>query len=366
MNEYMKTEPAVTEHAISEQARTEHARTEHAMTGHAATQPAMPRRVYITGGSGYVGRNLIRHLVRHGVAVVAMARSARAADTVRALGAVPHRAGMLDGDLAAGMAGCDTLVHAAADTFHGAGSRTQLHVNEQGTRNVFAAAFLAGIRRAVHISTEAVLATGKPLVNVDETAPLPRKFAGSYSRSKALAEAAALRFNRDGFAVVVLRPRFVWGRDDTTALPQLVRAVTSKQFAWISGGTYRTDSTHIGNLCEAVLLAARHGRGGEAYFITDGEPVVFREFVSDLLATQGLTAPDRSIPRAVLRVIAAIGDVVGNWSGGRIEPPLTLQAFATSAVEVTLDIGKARRELGYVPVVSRQQGIAALRGGGDP
>lgn len=325
------------------------------------TEHGLPRRIFLTGGSGYVGRNLIRHFVQCGVAVVALARSEQAVALVRALGATAYRADLLDQQLAGGMAGCDTLVHAAADTFHGAGSPTQRHVNEQGTRNVFAAARAAGIGRAVHISTEAVLATGKPLINVDETAALPRRPAGSYSLSKGTAETIALSFSNDAFTVTALRPRFVWGRDDTTALPQLIKAVRSNQFAWISGGAYLTDSTHIANLCEAVSLALRHGRGGEVYFITDGEPIPFRDFVSALLHTQGLAAPQKSVPRALLRIIAAIGDVLGNCSKGRIKPPLTLQSFATSAVEITLNIDKARRELGYAPVISRLQGLEEMR-----
>lgn len=324
------------------------------------TIPTFPRQVFITGGNGYVGRNLIRHLVQLGVKVVALARSEKSAAVVRALGAAPYHADMLDPDLANGMTGCDTLIHAAADTSHGAGSPSQHYTNQQGTRNVFGAALAAGIRQAVHISTESVLATGNALVNVDESTALPRRPAGDYSRSKGIAEMIALDFNCDALAVVVLRPRFIWGRDDTTALPQLIDAVRAKQFAWISGGNYLTDVTHIGNLCEAVWLALCHGRGGQVYFITDGEPVAFREFVTALLLTQGWKPPERSVPRPLLRVVAAMGDVLGRWSRGRIQLPLTLQSFATSAVEVTLDIGKARRELGYAPVISRQQGLEEM------
>ena len=321
----------------------------------------MPQRVFLTGGSGYVGRNLIRHFVHLGVPVVALVRSDAAAALVRGLGATPFRADMRDPRLGAGMAGCDTLVHAAADTAHGAGSPTQQDTNERGTYNVFAAARTAGVRRAIHISTESVLATGKPLVDVDESAPLPRRPAGTYSRSKAAAETIALGFNDAAFAVVVLRPRFIWGRDDTTALPQLVKAVRSKQFAWIGGGTYLTDCTHVGNVCAAVLLALRRGCGGAVYFISDGERVRFRDLVTAMLDTQGLAAPEKSVPRGLLRVVAAVGDVLGTWSGGRIAPPLTLQSYAASAVEVTVNIDKARRELGYVPVVSRQQGLDEMR-----
>ena len=96
---------------------------------------------------------------------------------------------------------------------------------------------------------------------------------------------------RYGLDVVVVRPRFIWGRDDTTALPTLLAAVQSGQFAWISGGGHLTTTTHIANLCHGVELAAIKGRGGEVYFLGDEEPVRFRDFASALMKTHGVTHP---------------------------------------------------------------------------
>jgi nucleoside-diphosphate-sugar epimerase len=327
-----------------------------------ATDKRVPfQRIFLTGGSGYVGRNLIRHFVARGFTVTALVRSDASAERVRALGAIPYSGNLFDPALAVGMAGCDALVHAAADTDHGPATEAQRHVNEDGTRAVFDAARVAGIAKVIHLSTESVLATGRPLVNVDETTPLPRNPAGGYSRTKAEAERIALAANGPDLSVVVLRPRFVWGRDDTTALPMLMEAVRSGKFAWISGGNYLTSTTHIANLCHAVELALSKGRGGEVYFISDGDPLPFRTMVSTLIETQGRTVPDKSVPRFILRIVAAVGDLLGRVSGGRILPPLTLQTYATSAVEVSFDIGKARRELGYLPVMSREEGLAELR-----
>ncbi|MCF1494382.1 NAD-dependent epimerase/dehydratase family protein [Agrobacterium vitis] len=328
----------------------------------AATDKHAPfRRIFLTGGSGFVGRNIIRHFVERHVDVVALVRSDRSADCVRALGATPYRGEMLSPDIASGMISCDAVIHAAADTGHGIGTAMQILVNEEGTRIVMAAALTAGIRKAIHISTESVLATGKPLVKVDETVPLPRKPAGSYSRSKLAAERIALASSSPEFPVVVLRPRFVWGRDDSTALPALIEAARSGKLAWIGGGTYLTSTTHIVNLCTAIELALANGRGGEIYFISDGEPVEFRTFVSALLETQGIAPPRKSVPRPIVRTIAAMGDLIGAISKGRIVPALTLQAYATSAVEVSLNISKAQRELSYAPPVSREEGLDELR-----
>lgn len=326
-----------------------------------------PARLFLTGGSGYVGRNLIRRLVADGVRVVALARSAAAIETVRDLGAQPVEGDLFSPDLAQAMAGCDALVHAAADTDHGAGVEARLQrINVEGTRAVLAAAKAAGVSRTVLISTESVLLDGAPLVGATEDHAYPRRPAGAYSKSKAQAERLALAMSEPGFEVMAVRPRFVWGRDDTTALPQLADAVRSGAFAWIDGGRYRTSTTHVANLCEGVVLALKNGAGGEAYFITDGEPVEFRAFATRLLATQGLIAPDKAVPRGLLKTIASVGDALAAISGGRVKGPLSRQVYATSAVEVTVSIAKARAALGYAPVVSREQGLAELASAPPP
>jgi nucleoside-diphosphate-sugar epimerase len=327
----------------------------------AATAAAWPiARIFITGGSGYVGRNLIRHFVGRGIPVTALARSIRSERVVAELGATPFSGDLLSADLVPGMEGCDVVIHAAADTDHGPGTESQQRVNEEGTKSVFKAARAGGIQRAIYLSTESVLADGRPLIDVDERHPLPRRPAGSYSRSKAAAERCALSYNGSGMEVIAVRPRFVWGRDDTTALPNLLGAVKSGQFAWISGGNYLTTTIHIDNLCHGIELAIARGKGGEIYFLADEEPVRFRDFVSALLATQGVTAPEKSVPRALLRFTANVGDRLYKLSGGKITAPLTLQSFATSAVPITLNIGKARHELGYAPVITREAGLAEI------
>ena len=332
-----------------------------AVASAAVIEHARPRRLFVTGANGYVGRNLIRLLVEKDVEIVALVRTADAGERVRALGAIPVVGDIFSDALVDFMRGSDALVHAAADTDHGHGGPQQMRTNADGTKAVFSAARLAGIQRAIHVSTESVLSDGRPLRMVDETMPYPHRPAGSYSRSKIAAERNALSLNGTGFTVMAVRPRFVWGQDDTTALPALVRAARSGQMAWIDGGGYLTSTTHIDNLCHGIDLALRYGRGGEAYFLSDGEPVAFRTFVTALLDTQGVTPPDKTIPRHLLRLIAAVGDLVGTASGRRKHVPLTLQGFAASAVEVTLDISKARTALGYSPVRSMPEGLQMLR-----
>ena len=186
--------------------------------------------------------------------------------------------------------------------------------------------------------------------------PLRPDSPAPYAATKARAEEAVR--NADG---VVIRPRFVWGAGDTTLLPAMVEMVKSGTFAWIGGGRQLTDVTHVDNVVEGLLLGAQKGRGGEAYFVTDGEPVVFREFISALLQTQGVDAPGRSIPAWVAGPFAAACE--GVWRAARLsgQPPLTRFTYWVSSQECTIDISKARRELGYRPVKGRAEGLAELR-----
>ncbi|MBM4781361.1 MAG: NAD-dependent epimerase/dehydratase family protein [Archangiaceae bacterium] len=318
--------------------------------------------VFVTGGSGYVGRNLIRGLVSRGHQVRALARSDASVKTVEALGATAVRGDLLDEKaLAAGLAGCQWLVHAAADTGQTSGNAAQERINIDGTRLLFRLARDQGVKRGVHVSTEAVLADGGPLVQVDETRHFPAKFAGGYSRSKALAEQAALDGNGGGLDVMVVRPRMVWGRDDTTLMPAFIKAAQSGQLAWIDGGRFLTSTTHVDNLVHALVLALEKGRAGRVYFVSDGDPVPFRDFVTELLETQHVKAPTREVPRWLAKGLTSVSSLVETVSGGKNPGPLPLQTFALMAHEVTVNDARAREELGYAPVMARATGLDELK-----
>jgi nucleoside-diphosphate-sugar epimerase len=211
------------------------------------------------------------------------------------------------------------------------------------------------------VGTEAALMAGRPLVQVDESAPLRPDSPVLYSSTKARAEELVLAASRNGFETVVVRPRFVWGRGDTTVLPAMVEMVRSGRFAWIGGGQHLTATTHVDNTVQGLVLAAERGRPGQAYFVTDGEPVTFRDFVSDLLRTQGVEPPTRSVPRAVAGAMARVGEMAWRVAPLPGRPPLTRFAYWVSSQECTIRIDKARHDLGYKPIKDRPEGLAELR-----
>ena len=291
----------------------------------------------------------------------ALARSERAAARVRDVGAEPAM-GDLDNSegLRAGAEGCEVAFHAAAKVEDWGDPADFERLNVRGTQNVIDACRAAGVRRLVHVGTEAALMVGQPLINVDESAPLRPDSAALYSSSKAKAEQLVRAANRDGLETVVVRPRFVWGRGDTSLLPQIIELVRSGRFRWVGGGRHLTATTHIDNTVEGLWLAATKAPPGGVYFVTDGEPVVFREFLTKMLGTQGVEIPNKSVPPGVARVVAAASERIWRLLKRPGSPPLTRFAVWVSSQECTIDIGRAERELGYNPVKSRADGLAEL------
>ena len=319
---------------------------------------------FVTGGSGFIGGRLIERLRSDGHEVRALSRSDAAAEKIRLRGGEPVPGDLGDVEaMKSGASGCDWAFHAAAMLGDWGRPEEFERGNVVGTANALSACADAGVKRFVHIGTEAALLDGKPLVNVDETYPLRPDSPALYSATKARAEQLVRQANRDGsFETVVVRPRFVWGRGDTTLLPTMVDMVRSGRFAWIGGGRHLTATTHVDNTVEGLILGATRGRPGEVYFVTDGDPVVFREFVSELLQTQDAEPPSRSLPAWLAGSLAVTGETTWRLLRLSSRPPLTRFAYWASAQECTIRIDKARSELGYEPVKSRPDGLAELRG----
>ncbi len=320
---------------------------------------------FVTGGSGFLGRHLVSRLVADGHTVLALARSDASADAVSEAGARAVHGSLGDaGSLAEQVEGTDVVVHAAADTRQWGRPGALQADNVDGTRAVLDLAVAVAASRFVHVSTEAVLAGGHPLRYADETAPYPSRHAGEYARTKAVAEQLVLAADGHGLRTVSVRPRLIWGPGDNTFAPAVLGAMRDGRWAWVNGGDYLTSTCHVRNVVEGIVLASTAPDARGTYFLTDGEPVRFREFVTDVAQAYGVEPPARSVPYAVARTMAGVVD--RGWRTLRLpgEPAVSEGAIALVGHEMTVNDARARRELGYRPVVGLADGLAELRAHG--
>ena len=274
-----------------------------------------------------------------------------------ALGATP-----LVGDLevsdSISIPAIDAVVHGAA-YFRFAGPRNPyFKTNVDGTKALLRAAQRAGAKTFIHISAAGVIMDdrGSRIRNADESArTYPQSFSG-YIASKAQAEEAVLAANKPGFRTLALRPPALWGPGDNFS-KQLPRAISSRQFAFIDRGDYSFATAHVVNVVEAVRRALENGQGGRAYFICDQEVKTFREFVSLIANTQGVSIDGlRSMPYWLAFTFGRLMEIFAALTFKKGDPPLSRSLVRMIGREFTIDDSAARHDLGYVGEMSTEAG----------
>lgn len=324
----------------------------------------MSKIALVTGGSGFVGGRLIERLVANGWSVRALARSPQSRKAVIERGAEAFEGDLSDAtSISIAMAGCTTVFHIAA-LFKLWGKPEEFEqVNVDGTRLLVDVAKVSGtVRRFIQLGAAAVvMGDMTPIISADETLPTYERNWAAYSASKARSEAIVLGANRSGlFETLVIRPPMIWGKGMPT-LGHMVKQVQSSQFRWVGDGMQGMSIAHVDNVCQAVELAVEHGQGGQAYFVSDERDTTLKQFISDLLKTQQVNPPKASVPLPIAWFMA--GRMEWVWRTFKLsgEPPITRQMLRLIGTTFTLDISKAKHELGYTPVVTYEQGLTAMQ-----
>jgi nucleoside-diphosphate-sugar epimerase len=308
-------------------------------------------RVFVTGGTGFIGGQVVRKLREHGDDVVALVRTPEKAGALEELGCELVAGSLADvGAIREGMAGCDAVIHGAAIYEVGipeSEHRAMYEANVVGTETVLRAALEAKVPKVVYISTVAAFGNTKGEV-VDEGYEHPgTSYTSYYEQTKVEAHRLARRMvAEDGLPAVLVQPGGVYGPNDHSALGRQMNQFLAGRLPLLPFPETGFNMVHVDDVAEGVRLALGKGRAGEAY-VLGGQITTMRDMMDSLAGVAGRKPPKRTMPTSVLKAMAPFGPVVGKVMG---QGP-NLRELISTADNVTFwaKHDKAMAELGYSP-----------------
>lgn len=323
-------------------------------------------KALVTGGGGFLGGAVVRLLRAKGAQVRNLSRGDY--PELAALGVECVKGSVADPAAAAeACRGCDTIFHAAARVGMW-GRYEDFHLdNVGGTENLLRAAKAAGVRKFVFTSTPSVVypGGGGDAEGWSENAPYPETSDSHYAATKALAEKAVLAADSPSFSTVALRPHLVWGPGRDHMLATIIERGRAGRLRRIGSFNKLIDTTYIDDAANAHWLAAERlapgaACAGRAYFISQGDPRPNWDVVNMILAAAGLPPVTRSVPYPAARAAAALLEAGWRLAGADSEPPLTRFVVQQLTTAHWFDISAARRDLGYAPSVTIEEGMRRL------
>ncbi len=306
-------------------------------------------KVFVTGGTGFIGGALVRQLRERGDEVVVLARNPAKSEAARGLGAE-----IASGDLGdeaaikAGMEGCDAVVHAAAIYEVGIPPKERSRMREAnvgGTERVLGAALALGIPKVVYVSTVGIGHTRGQVIDESWTPP-GTDFTSCYEETKYEAHQVAERLIGEGLPCVIVQPGGVYGPGDESSIGKLLDEFLKGRMLMIPFPDLGICLAHVEDIAAGIVLALDKGKAGESYFLT-GPVSTVREAIETVAAVSGKKAPKRGMPVGLMKALTPIGPLVGKAMG---QPP-NLRELISAADGVTFwaTNEKAGRELGWQP-----------------
>lgn len=326
-------------------------------------------RVLVTGGSGFVGANLVTELLKRG-------HDVRSFDRAPSPLAAHPRLEVLEGDIcdeetvAAAVAGVDTVFHTAAiiDLMGGASvteeyRRRSFSVNVTGTENLVHAAQAAGVKRFVYTASNSVVMGGKKISGGDETLPYTERFNDLYTETKVVAEKFVLSQNgQGGLLTCSIRPSGIWGRGDQTMFRKVFESVLAGHVKVLVGGkNVKLDNSYVHNLIHGFILAAQHlvpggSAPGQAYFINDGDPINMFEFSRPVVEACGQRYPKIRVPGRLVWFAMTVWQWF-HFKFGIPKPMIEPLGVERLYLDNYFSIAKAKRDLGYEPLFTTEQAM---------
>jgi len=324
----------------------------------------LQRNVLVTGGGGFLGKAIVRKLTVRGDKVTSFSRSH-----------YPELEEMnidqIQGDLGDQTAvtkaciGMDLVYHVAAKAGIWGSYKDYYHTNVVGTQHVINACLDQNVAHLVYTGSPSVIHGADGSVEgVDESAPYPTTFQTHYQKTKALAEQVVVKASSRGLQTIILRPHLIWGPGDNHLVPRILDRAAKLMI--VGDGKNLVDTIYIDNAADAHLLAgdalkAGADLSGNIYFISQDEPVYLWEMINAILKAGGKQQVSRSISAKTAYMVGAVLEFAYNLFRIKSEPKMTRFVAHELSSSHWFDISAVKRDLGYKPRVSIEQGLVELK-----
>jgi nucleoside-diphosphate-sugar epimerase len=321
-----------------------------------------PRKVLVTGGGGFLGYAIAKLLSERGDSVTSFSR--RFYPELELFNAEQIRGDISDKKAVENACqGKEIVFHTAAKPGVWGDYKEYYRTNVEGTINVIEGCLKHDVSCLVHTSSPSVIFDGKDMEGADESVPYPKIFHAHYPQTKAIAEQHVLKASVSGLKSIILRPHLIWGPRDKHFAPRIIER--SKWLRVVGNGKNMVDTIYIDNAAYAHILAAdslekNNALSGKIYFISQGEPVYLWTMVNNILRAGGLPPVTRTIDPKIAALAGAFLESLYGLLHMRSEPPMTKFVAKELATSHWFDITAAKRDLGYTPIVSTEEGLKRL------
>ena len=318
----------------------------------------------VTGGGGFLGKAIVKRLLQRGMTVRSFSRGVY--PELESDGVQCFKGDLADSSaVAAAIEGCDAVFHVGAKAGVWGAYSEYFDANVRGTENVLAACAQHGVDRLIYTSSPSVVHGGEAIEGGDESLPYPDHFEAPYPETKAMAEQMVLAANGSDMMTVALRPHLIWGPDDNHLVPKIVGRARSGKLKLVGDGANLVDTIYIDNAADAHLdafdsLSPGAACCGKAYFITNGEPRPIKEIVDRMVGAAGLPPVEKFVPMGVAVAAGRTLEMVHRLFAPSKEPIMTAFLARQLGTAHWFDISAARRDLGYEPSVSLDEGFERL------
>ncbi len=314
--------------------------------------------ILITGATGCLGKNLALRLLKSNHDIHTTGRNEISASIIVKNGALFTKADICNREEIIELCkNKDIVFHCAALSSNWGRYDDFYQANVVGTKNIIEGCKKHKVSRLIYVSTPSIYFDFSDRFNIKENDALPFKSVNHYAATKLLAEKEIDKAFNEGLDVITIRPRAIFGPYDTSIIPRIIRLSKKGSIPLINDGNNIIDVTYVDNVVEALIkcMEANENAIGEKYNITNGSPISLKNLLLMLFEKLNMRVSFRKVNYKAAYLLAGLIENIFKITDK--EPKLTRYSVGVLSKSQTLDITKAKKDLGYTPEVTIEKGL---------